>query len=247
MIDKPLIQYAAEEAIRAGIKTLVFVTGRYKRAIEDHFDTDRELESELEAKKKIELLEMVRAILPADVNCVYVRQAAPLGLGHAVLCAEPIVKNEKFAVILPDDLIDSTSSVTKQLIEVARERNASVLGVEKVSVDETKKYGIVEVEGEGKSLPVKGIVEKPDPADAPSDLAVVGRYVLDGSVFSYLKEIGQGAGGEIQLTDAIARMIENGRSVIAHHYEGQRFDCGGKSGLYRANLHYGAKYHQLFP
>lgn len=244
VVDKPLIQYAVEEAVAAGITDLIFVTGRSKRAIEDHFDTMPDLEAELAAKGKHELLEIVRGILPAGVNCIFIRQPAPLGLGHAVLCAEPAVGNEPFAVLLPDDLLDADVSVTKQLVDVARANNGSVLAVQDVERKDTSKYGIVDThEAKGATAEVFGMVEKPKPEEAPSTLAVVGRYVLEGEIFEHLRKIGKGAGGEIQLTDGIAALMNAQRKVFAHRYEGKRYDCGNKAGLFEATVALGRKYH----
>lgn len=244
VIDKPLIQYAVEEAVAAGITTLVFITGRNKRAIEDHFDTIPELEAELIAKHKTELLETVRGILPSSVNCIFIRQPAPLGLGHAVLCAEPVVGKQPFAVLLADDLIDSDVSVTKQLIDVAIANGGSALGVQDVDRKDTSKYGIVDTHGaQGQTAQVFDMVEKPSPEKAPSTLAVVGRYVLEGEIFDHLRTLGKGAGGEIQLTDGIAALMHAKRKVFAHRYEGIRYDCGNKAGLFQATLALGRKYH----
>lgn len=244
VVDKPLIQYAVEEAIAAGTTDLIFVTGRSKRAIEDHFDTMPDLEAELTAKGKHELLEIVRGILPANINCIFIRQPAPLGLGHAVLCAEPAVGNEPFAVLLPDDLLDADVSVTKQLVDVARANNGSVLAVQDVERKDTSKYGIVDThEAAGATAEVFGMVEKPKPEEAPSTLAVVGRYVLEGEIFDHLRKIGKGAGGEIQLTDGIAALMNAQRKVFAHRYEGKRYDCGNKAGLFEATVALGRKYH----
>lgn len=244
VVDKPLIQYAVEEAVAAGITELIFITGRNKRAIEDHFDTMPELEAELLAKQKLELLATVRNILPANVNCIFIRQSAPLGLGHAVLCAEPVVGKDPFAVLLADDLIDADVSVTKQLIDAAIAHNGSMLGVQDVKREDTSKYGIVDTHAAvGKTTQVFGMVEKPAPADAPSTLAVVGRYVLEGEIFEHLRKIGKGAGGEIQLTDGIAALMQAQRKVYAHRYDGIRYDCGNKAGLFEATVALGRKYH----
>jgi UTP--glucose-1-phosphate uridylyltransferase len=243
VVDKPLIQYAVEEAIAAGITELIFVTGRNKRAIEDHFDTMPELEAELEAKNKQQQLQAIRGILPAHVNCVYIRQSAPLGLGHAVLCAAPVVGNEPFAVLLADDLIDADVPVTRQLVQVAHSCGGSVLGIQNVERHETNKYGIIagnQVDGETWRL--ESMVEKPEPAQAPSTQAVVGRYVLEPEIFEYLRQTGKGAGGEIQLTDGIAAML-NDRPVFAYQYEGKRYDCGNKLGFFSATVAFGKKYH----
>jgi len=244
VIDKPLIQYAVEEAAAAGITTMVFITGRNKRAIEDHFDTIPELEAELVAKHKVELLRTVKNIIPPSVNCIYIRQPAPLGLGHAVLCAEPVVGNEPFAVLLADDLIDADVPVTKQLMDAAMANDGSVLGVQDVNREDTSKYGIVDTHDEtGRTAQVFNMVEKPAPEDAPSTLAVVGRYVLEGEIFDHLRNLGKGAGGEIQLTDGIAALMQAKRKVFAHRYDGKRYDCGSKTGLFEATLALGQKYH----
>ena len=209
VVDKPLIQYAVEEALMAGARRLVFVTGASKRAIEDHFDTDAELEKLLESQGKSELASQVRSVLPKYATCIYIRQSAPLGLGHAVLCAQPAVGSEPFFVHLADDLIDAGVPCLKQMASVHREKGGSVLGVEEVPRTETDKYGIVSTRGvPGKVSQITGIVEKPKPSAAPSNLAVVGRYVLTPAIFAHLEKIGQGAGGEIQLTDGIARLLK---------------------------------------
>lgn len=243
IVDKPLIQYAVEEAVRAGITDLIFITGRNKRAIEDHFDSMPELEAELEAKGKNLLLEMLHNLLPSNVNCIYIRQPAPLGLGHAVLCAAPVVGNEPFAVLLADDLIDAPVSVTQQLVQIAHERNGSVLGTQLVSPEDVSKYGVVAGEYlNDRTLAVNNIIEKPRQEEAPSNMAVVGRYVFEPAIFEYLKRTQKGVGGEIQLTDGIAAMLAN-NAVYAHAYEGVRYDCGSKFGFLRANLELGRKYH----
>lgn len=246
VIDKPLIQYAVEEAVAAGISTMVFITGRNKRAIEDHFDTIPELEAELVAKHKIELLRTVKNIIPPSVNCIYIRQPAPLGLGHAVLCAEPVIGREPFAVLLADDLIDADIPVTKQLVDAALANGGSVLGVQDVDRHDTSKYGIVDTRtASGQTARVFNMVEKPAPEDAPSTLAVVGRYVLEGEIFDHLRTLGKGAGGEIQLTDGIAALMSANRKVFAHRYDGKRYDCGSKNGLFEATVALGRKYHNF--
>jgi len=247
VVDKPLIQYAVEEAVEAGITDLIFVTGRNKRAIEDHFDSVPELETQLEDKNKQEMLAMVRDVVPPHVNCLYIRQRAPLGLGHAVLTAAPVVGDEPFAVLLADDLIDADTPVIGQLIEAARAHNASVLGVQEVPPEDTDKYGIVASQFvDARTERVTHMVEKPKPKDAPSNLAVVGRYVLEPAIFEYLRNTKSGAGNEIQLTDGIAALLRD-RPVYAYRYEGQRYDCGNKEGMFQATVAYGRKYHGLIP
>jgi UTP--glucose-1-phosphate uridylyltransferase len=245
IVDKPLIQYAVEEAIAAGITDLIFITGRNKRAIEDHFDNVPELEAELAAKSKHELLEIVRNVLPSNVNCIYTRQAAPLGLGHAVLCAAPIVGNEPFVVLLADDLIDAKVSTTQQLVEAAHRHNGSVIAIQDIDRNHTDKYGIISGEAvDEKTTRLAGIVEKPAPSDAPSTLAVVGRYVLEPEIFEHLRKTQAGVGGEIQLTDGIASLL-TARPVFGLQYEGLRYDCGSKAGFFQATLELGRKYHGL--
>ncbi|NYT64281.1 UTP--glucose-1-phosphate uridylyltransferase GalU [Alcaligenaceae bacterium] len=245
IVDKPLIQYAVEEAIAAGITDLIFITGRNKRAIEDHFDRVPELEADLEAKNKMELLETVRNVIPSHVNCIYTRQAAPLGLGHAVLCAAPIVGNEPFVVLLADDLIDANTSVTQQLVEAAHQQNGSVLAIQNIQREHTNKYGIISGTAvNGKTMRLHGIIEKPDPSVAPSTLAVVGRYVLEPEIFEHLRQTQAGVGGEIQLTDGIASLLKS-RAVFGLEYEGTRYDCGSKAGFFQATLELGRKYHGL--
>ncbi len=245
VVDKPLIQYAVEEAVAAGIEVMVFVTGRNKTAISNHFDTAYELETELEARQKKDLLAIVRGIVPSHVTCVYIRQAMPLGLGHAVLCAEPVVGNEPFAVVLADDLIDGEDSgCLAQMVEAFSRTGCSILGTERVAIEETNRYGIVNVEGEERFLEVKGIVEKPQPAEAPSNLAVVGRYILTPAIFPQLAQTGRGAGGEIQLTDGIARLMEKER-VYAYQFRGRRYDCGSKLGYLMATVDYALKHKDL--
>ncbi len=245
IVDKPLIQYAVEEALSAGVRNLVFITGSSKRAIEDHFDSDPELESALEAQGKHELLATVRGILPSWASCIYIRQPAPLGLGHAVLCARPVVGHEPFFVHLADDLIDATVPVLQQMAEAYAARQGSYVGVQTVARAETDKYGIVATrDDEGSSARVTRIVEKPKPADAPSTLAVVGRYLLSPTIFDRLESVGRGAGGEIQLTDAIADLLA-AESVYAYKFDGKRYDCGSKLGYLEATVEYGLKHPEL--
>ena len=242
IVDKPLIQYAVEEAARAGITEMIFVTGRNKRAIEDHFDAHPELERELEEKGKDELLEIVRSILPHNIHCIYLRQPKALGLGHAVLCAQPVVGDDPFAVILADDLIDAPKGCIGQLIEArASVGGGSVVAVQDVAPEETKKYGIVSVDDGSLTTPrVRGIVEKPDPAVAPSRMAVIGRSVFEADIFDHLARLQPGVGGEIQLTDGIAASLEN-VPTYAHRFEGTRFDCGSKQGFIDATVHFARK------
>jgi UTP--glucose-1-phosphate uridylyltransferase len=242
IVDKPLIQYAVEEAAAAGITQMIFVTGRSKRSIADHFDRAPELEAELAAKGKYELLEVVRNISPETESFVYTRQAEPLGLGHAVLCAESIVGDEPFAVILADDLIDAKKSVVGQLADARAARGGgNVVAVEDVPRAETNRYGIVSSEPiDGRTSRMSHIVEKPAPDEAPSTLAVVGRYVLEPEIFEHLRSIPRGAGGEIQLTDAIAGMLSSD-TTFAYRYEGRRFDCGSKEGFVAATVHFARK------
>jgi UTP--glucose-1-phosphate uridylyltransferase len=245
IVDKPLIQYAAEEALSAGAEKLVFITGYAKRAIEDHFDTDHELEKELEQQGKQDLLDAVRGIVPSYASCIYIRQPAPLGLGHAVLCARPAVGHEPFFVHLADDLIDAGVPCLRQMAAAFDERGGSVLGVQHVEPHETDKYGIVAVDQITERLSkVLRIVEKPKAADAPSNLAVVGRYILTPNVFAKLETIGRGAGGEIQLTDGIAALMAD-EAVYAYAFEGKRFDCGSKLGYLEATVEFGLKHENL--
>jgi UTP--glucose-1-phosphate uridylyltransferase len=246
VVDKPLIQYAAEEAIAAGVEELIFVTSSSKRAIEDHFDKNFEMETELERKGKTQLLELVRNVVPKGVSCVYVRQAEALGLGHAVLCAKPVVGDEPFAVILADDLIDGGDMpCMAQMASAFAYNRCSLLGVEEVPHEETEKYGIVQSDEITKGLSrVCSIVEKPKPVDAPTNLAVVGRYILTPRIFDLLENIPKGAGGEIQLTDAIAALLKE-EQVLAYQFEGQRYDCGSKLGYLRATVEYALQHQEL--
>ncbi len=245
IVDKPLIQYAAEEALAAGATQLVFITGSSKRAIEDHFDSAPELEAALEAQGKQELLESLHSIVPASATCIYIRQPAPLGLGHAVLCARPVVGDEPFFVHLADDLIDADVPCLKQMASVYAELGGSVLGVQTVDRRDTDKYGIVAAERMTERLSrIQKIVEKPKPEVAPSNLAVVGRYLLSPRVFDKLEKVGRGAGGEIQLTDGIAALLAD-EAVYAYAFEGKRYDCGSKLGYLEATVEYGLKHPQL--
>jgi UTP--glucose-1-phosphate uridylyltransferase len=246
VVDKPLIQYAAEEAEAAGMVHLVFIIGRNKRSIPDHFDKAYELEAELKAAGKTDLLKKVENILPKEVDCIYLRQAEALGLGHAVLCAEPVVGNEPFAVSLADDLINGDDDgCMAQMVEVYERYGCSVLAVQEVPREETSKYGIVATRrGDDGELRVTSMVEKPQPQEAPSTLAVVGRYILTPSIFQKLRNTRQGAGGEIQLTDAIAALLED-EPVIAYPFRGKRYDCGSKLGYLEATVEYGLAHDEL--
>ncbi len=245
VVDKPLIQYAVEEAVQAGAEVMVFVTGRNKTAISNHFDTAYELEHELESRGKEKLLEVVRNVTPPHVSCVFIRQNMPLGLGHAVLCAEQVVGDEPFAVILADDLIDDGErGCLKQMVEVFANTGSSILATEMVPPEETGSYGIVDVDGDEDLAPVKGIVEKPAPEDAPSNRAVVGRYILTSGIFSQLAQTGRDAGGEIQLTDGIARLMKK-EQVMAYNFQGRRYDCGSKLGYLEATVDFALKHDHL--
>ena len=243
IVDKPLIQYAVEEALAAGARRLVFITGSSKRAIEDHFDSDGELENLLLKQGKSELLKMLKSVLPSYASCIYIRQPAPLGLGHAVLCAKPAVGDAPFFVHLADDLIDAEEACLKQMAN--RFDNGSIVAVQTVPHSQTDKYGIVKTGSRrGELLRVEKIVEKPKPSVAPSNLAVVGRYLLTPRVFTHLERIGEGAGGEIQLTDGIARLM-NDEAVYAYRFAGKRFDCGSKLGYLQANVEYALAHPEL--
>lgn len=239
VVDKPLIQYAVEEAAAAGITEMVFITGRSKRAIEDHFDKAYELEAELEAKGKAALLEVVRSVAPSTINCIYIRQPEALGLGHAVLCARPVVGDEPFAVILADDLMDvgeAGQPVMAQMTALYEEHRASIVAVQDVPRQDTSRYGIVASSAWGRNTErLTDIVEKPHPDVAPSTLAVVGRYLLTPRIFGILAEQAPGAGGEIQLTDAIQKLLAD-EPVLAYRFNGTRFDCGSKQGYLRATV-----------
>lgn len=245
VVDKPLIQYAVEEVVAAGITDMVFITGRNKRAIEDHFDKAYELEASLEAGGKTELLRLVQSVVPSHVNCIYIRQAEPLGLGHAVLCAKPVIQDEPFAVLLADDLIDGDPPIVKQMVDVFSRHQCSILGVQDVPREHTKQYGIVSSQNlEPNVEKVHGIVEKPQPEVAPSTLAVVGRYILTPRIFYHLENVAPGAGGEIQLTDGIAALLRE-ETLLAYRYNGIRYDCGSKLGYLQAQVAFGLKHAEL--
>ena len=245
VVDKPLIQYAVEEAIAAGITEMIFVTGRGKRAIEDHFDKSYEIEAELMARGKQDLLDLVRGIKPSHVDCFYVRQSEPRGLGHAVLCAEKLIGDEPFAVMLADDLIDGRPPVLTQMIGVFDHYHCSVIGVEEIEPQETRSYGVIEGKAwDDRVFRVSGVVEKPEPAQAPSNLGVVGRYVLTPGIFDHLRKTRPGAGGEIQLTDAIQSLLAN-EQALAYRYHGKRFDCGSKLGYLKATVEFALRHPEV--
>ena len=245
IVDKPLIQYAVEEAVAAGITDMIFVTGRSKRAIEDHFDKAYELENELERKGKTEMLEFVRNLLPKNINCIYIRQAEALGLGHAVLCAQHVINDEAFAVLLADDLLDGNPSVMRQLVDTYDDYRCSVLGVQDVPRADTGSYGIVAARPLADRVEqVSAIVEKPRPDEAPSTLAVVGRYVLTPRIFHHLEKVKPGLAGEIQLTDGIASLLAE-EQVLAYRFDGVRYDCGSKLGYLQATVELGLRHHEV--
>jgi UTP--glucose-1-phosphate uridylyltransferase len=245
IVDKPLIQYAVEEAVAAGISDMIFITGRNKRAIEDHFDKAYELEAELEARGKNELLQTVQKMVPRDINCIYIRQSEALGLGHAVLCARAAVGPEPFAVLLADDLMDGDPPVMQQMTEIFNAQQCSVLGVQEVAREQTGSYGIVKTEGWGTSTDIiRGIVEKPKPAESPSTLAVIGRYILTPRIFDHIQKVGPGSGGEIQLTDGIASLLSEER-VLAYRFKGKRYDCGSKLGYLEATIAFGCRHPEV--
>ncbi len=245
VVDKPLIQYAVEEAVAAGITDMVFITGRNKRAIEDHFDTAYEVEAELSSRGKLDLLRVVQDVIPKHVNCIYIRQPEALGLGHAVLCAQPVVGSEPFAVILADDLINGESFVIKQMMEVYARHHCSILGVQDVPREQTRQYGIVSTTNlEPDVERVNGIVEKPMPMVAPSTLAVVGRYILTPRIFHHLARVKPGSGGEIQLTDGIAALMQE-EELLAYRFKGTRYDCGSKLGYLQAQVAFGLMHPEL--
>lgn len=246
VVDKPLIQYAVAEAVSAGAEELVFITGRSKNSIMDHFDKAYELENELEERGKTKLLELVQEILPPGITCIFIRQAEALGLGHAVLCAWPAVGDEDFFVILADDLIDGKlRPCLAQMHRVYQEYGTSVLACEQVPHEEIGSYGVVDVKPVGPGLgEIKKIVEKPKPEDAPSNLAVVGRYILTPRIFKILQRTQAGSGGEIQLTDAISQMMQE-QTVLAYEFDGKRYDCGSKLGYLKANVEYALKHPEV--
>jgi len=247
VVDKPLIQYAVEEAYSAGIKQMIFVNGRNKRAIPDHFDTAYELESELEAGNKRELLELVHSIKPDDMECIYIRQPKALGLGHAVLCAQSVVVNEPFAVLLADDLMVGEPSIMKQMVDQFAEWQASILAVQEVPAEHTKRYGICAgTPINDRLMDLTHIVEKPAPENAPSRLGVAGRYILTPGIFREIANLPRGVGGEIQLTDGIAALMRR-EKVFAYRYEGRRYDCGSKEGFLEANVELALAHPQLGP
>ena len=245
IVDKPLIQYAVEEAMDAGITDIIFISSRTKRTVEDHFDKAYELETELAARGKDRDLELVQSIRPAGVNFIYIRQAEALGLGHAVLCAQPVVGNEPFAVILADDLINGSPAVMKQMVDQYDYYQCSVLGVQQVEPAETKSYGIVDASPLADRVSrVSAIVEKPKPEDAPSNLGVVGRYILTPRIFHHIQQLKPGAGGELQLTDAIAALLKE-QQVLAYDFDGVRYDCGSKLGYLQATVEYALKHSEV--
>jgi UTP--glucose-1-phosphate uridylyltransferase len=245
VVDKPLIQYAVEEAIAAGITEMIFVTGRSKRAIEDHFDKSYEIEHELEARGKQKLLDLVRSIKPSHVDCFYVRQPEALGLGHAVLCAEKLVGDNPFAVVLADDLLYGEPPVLTQMVETFDHYHSSVIGVEEIPIEDSRSYGVIEgKEWERNIIKLAGIVEKPAPEVAPSNLGVVGRYILKPRIFDHLRALKPGAGGELQLTDAIQSLMAD-EQVIAYKYHGTRFDCGSKIGYLKATVEFALRHPEV--
>ncbi len=245
IVDKPLIQYAVEEAIEAGITELIFVTGRSKRAIEDHFDKAYELEAELEVRGKTKILRSLQGILPKEASCIYIRQPEALGLGHAVLCARQVIGDEPFAVILADDLIRGHPSALRQMVRLYSHYHSSIIGVQEIPRAESSQYGIVRARQLDERVhKIEGIVEKPKPEDAPSTLAVVGRYILTARIFEALEQVQAGSGGEIQLTDGIAGLLER-EQLLAYEFKGKRYDCGGKLGYLQATVEYALEHPQL--
>lgn len=242
IVDKPLIQYAVEEAAAAGISEMIFVTGRNKRTIEDHFDKAYELEAELASHGKMKLLEEIQTLLPDNLHYSYVRQSEMLGLGHAVLCAKPLVGDEPFAVVLADDLIDAEVPVLSQMVKLYEQHNKALIGVQIVPLEQTNQYGIVRPQSLGVRIHrIADIVEKPQPESAPSTLGVVGRYIFNPEIFDYLERTNPGAGGEIQLTDAIAAMLDT-HPALAYEFKGKRYDCGSKLGYLQASIVYALRH-----
>ena len=245
IVDKPLIQYAVEEAVAVGVADMVIVTGRTKRAIGDHFDKAYELESELALRNKTEMLEFVRNLLPKNINCIYIRQPEALGLGHAILCAKPVIGDEPFAVLLADDLLDGEPPVMKQMADVFDYYRCSVIGVLDVPLADTRSYGIVKSASVAERIErIEAIVEKPKPEEAPSTLGVVGRYILTPRIFHHLENVTPGSGGEIQLTDGIASLLRE-EQVVAHRYQGTRYDCGSKLGYLEATIEFGRRHPEV--
>lgn len=248
VVDKPLIQYAVEEAYDAGIRNMVFVTGRNKWSITEHYDVAFELESELQAKNKTEFLQLVRQIKPKDMTVIFIRQEMMLGLGHAVLCAEPVVRNRPFAVLLADDLVANPDGapVMKQMVELYEKHQQGVIGVQEILPEHTKRYGIITEAAklDERTSMIAGVVEKPEPEVAPSRLAIIGRYILPGQIMEVLKTTPKGAGGEIQLTDAIAVLIQQ-KTLLAYRFLGKRYDCGDKLGYLQANVEFGLAHPQF--
>ena len=245
IVDKPLIQYAVEEAIDAGMTDIIFISSRTKRTVEDHFDKAYELETELESRGKDKVLDLVQSIRPPGINFIYIRQAEALGLGHAVLCAKPVIGNEPFAVILADDLIDANPPVMRQMVSKYDYYQCSVLGVQEVAREDTGSYGIVDASPLAERVSrVSAIVEKPKPEVAPSNLGVVGRYILTPRIFHYIENLQPGAGGELQLTDAIAALLQE-QQVLAYAFDGLRYDCGSKLGYLQATVEYAMKHPEV--
>ncbi len=245
IVDKPLIQYAAEEAVEAGINQLIFVIGRTKNAIIDHFDTAPDLESDLRNKKKNSLLKLVQNIVPKNIDCVFVRQNLPLGLGHAIYCTKNIINDEPFAVILADDLIKSKTPCLKQMVSIYNDKKSAVLAIEKINKNDTDKYGIIDYKTRSKNIyDLKSIVEKPRPAVAKTNLGVVGRYILPASIFDKIKKTKPGVGKEIQITDAISELLKDSH-VYGYIFEGKRFDCGSKLGYLKATVEYAIEHKEV--
>ena len=245
IVDKPLIQYAAEEAVNSGINQLIFVIGRTKNTIIDHFDSAPELENELILKKKNALLKIVRKIVPKNVSCFFVRQNTPSGLGHAIYCAKNIIQNDPFAVVLADDLIKSKVPCLKQMIDIYYQKGSSIISVESINRKDSDKYGIIETKNNtGNLYNIKSIVEKPSPKNAKSNIAVVGRFILSSAIFSKIKKSKPGSGNEVQLTDAISDLMKD-EDVYGYRFEGKRFDCGSKIGYLKASVEYALEHSEV--